>query len=49
MTTHKRSRCLAIRVGAPSNEEVQGVLQKVAAAESLKLAPELASRIALQT
>jgi len=41
-----RSRCLAVRVGAPSNEEVQGVLQKVAAKESLKLAPELASRIA---
>merc|ERR1719217_1427180 len=41
-----RSRCLAIRVGAPSNEEVQGVLRKVAAKESLQLAPELASRIA---
>lgn len=41
-----RSRCLAVRVGAPSNEEVQGVLQKVAAKESLKLAPELAARIA---
>jgi replication factor C subunit 3/5 len=41
-----RSRCLAVRVGAPSNEEVQSVLQKVAAKESLKLAPELALRIA---
>jgi len=41
-----RSRCLAVRVGAPSNEEVQGVLQKVAAKESLKLVPEFASKIA---
>lgn len=41
-----RSRCLAVRVGAPTNEEVQGVLQKVAAKENLKLAPELALRIA---
>jgi len=41
-----RSRCLAVRVGAPTNEEVQGVLQKVAAKESLKLAPELAFKIA---
>merc|ERR1711990_557300 len=34
-----RSRCLAVRVGAPSSEEVQSVLQKVSAKESLKLAP----------
>lgn len=41
-----RSRCLAVRVGAPSNEEVQGVLQKVAAKESLQLVPQFASKIA---
>jgi len=41
-----RSRCLAVRVGAPSNEEVQGVLQKVAAKESLQLAPQFAAKIA---
>lgn len=41
-----RSRCLAVRVGAPSNEEVQGVLQKVAAKESLQLAPQFALKIA---
>jgi len=40
-----RSRCLAVRVGAPSNEEVQGVLQKVAAKESLQLAPPFAAKI----
>jgi len=41
-----RSRCLAVRVGAPSTEEVQTVLQKVAAKESLKLDSELGMRIA---
>jgi len=41
-----RSRCLAVRVGAPTSEEVQAVLQKVAAKESLKLAPEFAAKIA---
>jgi len=40
-----RSRCLAVRVGAPSHEDVQRVLQKVAAKESQKLAPELALKI----
>merc|ERR1712072_1612159 len=41
-----RSRCLAVRVGAPSNEEVQRVLQKVGRQESLEVHPELALRIA---
>lgn len=41
-----RSRCLAIRVAAPTLEEVQSVLQKVATAEGVKLAPELAHKIA---
>lgn len=41
-----RSRCLAVRVAAPSNEEVGAVLQKVAAQESLKLDRELSTRIA---
>lgn len=41
-----RSRCLAVRVGAPSMEEIQVVLQKVASKEAVQLAPELAARIA---
>ncbi|CAJ1348826.1 unnamed protein product [Effrenium voratum] len=41
-----RSRCLPIRVGAPTFEEVISVLAKVATAEGVKLAPELASKIA---
>lgn len=41
-----RSRCLPIRVGAPSHEEIVKVLQKVAGAEKVKLAPELAAKIA---
>lgn len=44
-----RSRCLAVRVGAPTSEEVQRVLQKVAAAESVNLPPEFAFRIAEKT
>jgi len=44
-----RSRCLAIRVGAPTNEEVQMVLQKAASAEGVKLPPELACKIAEKT
>merc|ERR1719272_2615371 len=39
-----RSRCLAVRVGAPTNEEVQGVLQKVAKKESLQDHPNLRQR-----
>merc|ERR1719323_2174439 len=41
-----RSRCLPIRVGAPSMGEVQLVLHKVAQAEGVKLPPELAVKIA---
>jgi len=41
-----RSRCLAVRVGAPSNAEVQTVLQQVAKQEHLTVAPELLTRIA---
>merc|ERR1719323_1554628 len=41
-----RSRCLPIRVGAPSMGDVQLVLHKVAQAESVKLPPELAVKIA---
>jgi replication factor C subunit 3/5 len=41
-----RSRCLAVRVGAPTTEQVQAVLQKVAMKENLKLENELAIRIA---
>lgn len=41
-----RSRCLSVRVGAPSTQEVQVVLQKAAAKENLKLAPELGRRVA---
>eukprot|EP00933_Yihiella_yeosuensis_P034941 TRINITY_DN2843_c0_g1_i2.p1 TRINITY_DN2843_c0_g1~~TRINITY_DN2843_c0_g1_i2.p1 ORF type:complete len:349 (-),score=93.61 TRINITY_DN2843_c0_g1_i2:483-1529(-) len=41
-----RSRCLPVRVGAPSHEEVQSCLQKISAAEGVKLAPELGFKIA---
>jgi len=41
-----RSRCLPVRIGAPSLEDVQNVLQKVATAEGVKLAPELSCKIA---
>ena len=41
-----RSRCLAIRVAAPSNEEVCSVLSTVAKKEGLNLPNDLASRIA---
>lgn len=40
-----RSRCLCIRVAAPSSEETVQVLEHVAAAEDLVLPPVLASRI----
>ena len=40
-----RSRCLCIRVAAPSSEETIQVLQHVADAENLILPPVLASRI----
>jgi len=41
-----RSRCLCIRVPAPSTEDIVGVLQRVASKERLKLPIELAQRIA---
>jgi len=40
-----RSRCLGIRVGAPSVDEIASVLQTVARKESLKLPEELAINI----
>merc|ERR1712232_1419861 len=44
-----RSRCLAVRVSAPTLEQVQASLQKVAAAERVALPPELAGRIAMKS
>lgn len=43
-----RSRCLPVRVGAPSSEDVQKVLMEVAVKESLKLPPELAQKVAVK-
>lgn len=41
-----RSRCLAIRVAAPTHAEIATILQNVCKKENLLLPPELASRIA---
>lgn len=41
-----RSRCLCVRVAAPSNEAVQEQLQAVAKREGAALPPALAARIA---
>ena len=41
-----RSRCLGVRVPAPSHAEIADVLQGVARKENLVLPPELAARIA---
>lgn len=41
-----RSRCLCLRVGAPSVEEVAGMLQKVGKAEGIGVGKALAERIA---
>jgi replication factor C subunit 3/5 len=41
-----RSRCLAIRIPAPTTEEIEGVLQKTAKKEDLTLPPALGRRIA---
>lgn len=41
-----RSRCVCLRVAAPSNEEICNVLEKVAHKEGLKLPEGLAKRIA---
>eukprot|EP01027_Heterolobosea_sp_BB2_P016214 GEZU01023105.1.p1 GENE.GEZU01023105.1~~GEZU01023105.1.p1 ORF type:complete len:378 (-),score=59.34 GEZU01023105.1:157-1212(-) len=42
-----RSRCLLIRVPAPTHEEICDVLQKVATKEGVKLPPKFAERIAV--
>lgn len=42
-----RSRCLALRVGSPSNEEVVGVLFDVASKENIQLPVEFADKIAV--
>jgi len=44
-----RSRCVCLRVPAPTVEEVCGVLQEVAAKEKLKLPDQLATNIAFQS
>eukprot|EP00406_Dinophysis_acuminata_P054014 CAMPEP_0179295102 /NCGR_PEP_ID=MMETSP0797-20121207/44253_1 /TAXON_ID=47934 /ORGANISM="Dinophysis acuminata, Strain DAEP01" /LENGTH=352 /DNA_ID=CAMNT_0021004345 /DNA_START=50 /DNA_END=1108 /DNA_ORIENTATION=+ len=44
-----RSRCLAVRVGAPTLAEVAQVLHRVAAQERLTIANELVERIATKT
>merc|ERR1712185_860192 len=41
-----RSRCLAIRIPAPTIDDIEGVLQKTAKKEELTLPPELGRRIA---
>lgn len=41
-----RSRCVCLRVPAPSTEEIIGVLQRVATKEGLKLPESLAEKIA---
>jgi replication factor C subunit 3/5 len=42
-----RSRCLPIRVGAPTDAQVETLLNDVARREKLTLPPELAARVAL--
>jgi len=44
-----RSRCLSIRVGAPTLEQVQSSILKVAAAEKQNVPPELAYNIAVKS
>ncbi|XP_035682492.1 replication factor C subunit 3-like [Branchiostoma floridae] len=41
-----RSRCLGVRVPAPSNQQICSILQTVCKKEGLTLPPELANRIA---
>lgn len=43
-----RSRCLGIRVAAPTHEEVVAVLNKVAVKERVQLPPEFATTVAKQ-
>lgn len=40
-----RSRCLAIRVAAPTVDEISGILKKVANLEGVQLPVDLANRI----
>ncbi|VDL95598.1 unnamed protein product [Schistocephalus solidus] len=42
-----RSRCLSVRVPAPTVDEIASVLTSVAKREGLKIPPELAARIAI--
>lgn len=42
-----RSRCLLLRIPAPSNEEIAKVLLKIGRKESLQVPEKLASKIAL--
>jgi len=44
-----RSRCLAVRVPAPTHDEIVTVLQKVSKLENVPLPHELAKRIALKS
>lgn len=44
-----RSRCLGIRIAAPSVEDIASLLTNVARKESLILPPEVALRVALQS
>eukprot|EP00927_Polykrikos_kofoidii_P013182 TRINITY_DN15721_c0_g1_i2.p1 TRINITY_DN15721_c0_g1~~TRINITY_DN15721_c0_g1_i2.p1 ORF type:complete len:385 (+),score=63.29 TRINITY_DN15721_c0_g1_i2:94-1155(+) len=44
-----RSRCLAVRVSAPTPEQIRDILMKVAALEKQKIPPELAYNIAMKT
>jgi replication factor C subunit 3/5 len=41
-----QSRCLPIRVGGPSVEQIETLLHDVAKKEKLELPPELATRVA---
>lgn len=41
-----RSRCLGIRVPAPTNDEIKSVLHGIAKKEGINLPDELASRLA---
>ena len=41
-----RSRCLAIRVAAPTNEQIAAVLQKIVKKEGLTISPRFAMRVA---
>lgn len=49
VTEALRSRCLCIRIGAPTNDEIVSVLQEVSSKEGIFLPPPLAGRIAVQS